>query len=193
VERVEPSFRGAQGQELRNYLDVHNERGDISEQKLFVHLECVRREGPILPVLSVAYNFTSEVLRLRVGLFFLRNDGSGNQQLCAIGYRFETPESLAHTSESDINGSTMHGTHDYHHAQPITSLLPRGDGRLPDPGARWLPTSQPAFPLEAQDMIQLVACTLVAIYGRQYVMSTDMTEVRSRLGSGIHSLACLKV
>lgn len=117
--------------------------------------------GPVLlpatglltvPALHASWNQTppSDEMRLRVGLFASAPDGT----LVATGYRFETPEA---DDEHD---------HHLHHAQPISALSrPRGQ-RLPGLASGG-PEQEPTFPLPAQDADGLVACLLLALYGRK--------------------------
>ena len=85
-----------------------------------------------------------------MALFLL--DANGTPR--AVGYRFETPETA--------------GPHHYYHAQLIRSFGKAGvDWGIPCPV--WLPDTQPAFVLDADDPIELLVCLLVSLYGRGYV------------------------
>ena len=86
---------------------------------------------------------------------FLFKWADGNGTLRAIGYRFET----RHGSGGDA--------HDYYHAQPVSDLKrAKIRHRLPCPG--WIPDEVPAFPLRAENPIELLLCTLVSMYGPKF-------------------------
>jgi hypothetical protein len=191
MERVAQRFPSAGEARLNEYLIANPERGNASDWNIYLHLELIRKGGLILPVLTLSYDFPSEMLRLRVGLFALHDIG-GARALRGIGYRFEAPENRSYSADK-VQGEVEPGHHDYFHAQSI-SRLAKGNPKtqLSDSDKRWIPMSQPAFPLEAQNLLQLFACMLITIYGRKYVASAAFADVRKPLGKSLHSLECLK-
>jgi hypothetical protein len=187
IEKVGERMQPAAGSDVSRYIRAHDERGDTSEWGLYFFLELVHDTGPLLPVVTVSYDFVNGSLQIRVGLFSLREVANGHR-LRAVGYRFESPENTPYGGE----GETEIGAHDYYHAQPIMRLvkaLPRS--ALGDSEARWVPESQPAFPLEAENALQLLACTLVTIYGRRHVASPDFAEVRNCFSKEAAELRCV--
>ena len=78
--------------------------------------------------------------------------------------RFETPE------------GTGPGNHDFCHSQFIRDLHGKSLGP-----PKWMPESQPPFPLDANDAIQLTLCALVDVYGSQPVRdmrTPKMSEIQ---------------
>jgi hypothetical protein len=116
----------------------------------FIFLEPVEKQGLVQPILSLNYNFNRKIpeLRLQLALFSLSND-----QLAAIGLRFETPEG--------------HGVHNYYHSQLVTSLRLQS-GHQPLPCAQWLPTSYPALVIDATNVVSFLVCVVLSLYGRHY-------------------------
>lgn len=101
--------------------------------------------------------------------------------LQALVVRFETDEGTP-----DANGTI--GSHDFCHAQLCRSINSRTTATTP----KWLPESQPSFPLDADDQVGLVLCMLTSLYGGRYVverlnMATDGNLSRHRVK--IRSLA----
>ncbi len=189
MDHVARAFPVATESLLGRYLKANPDRGDVSDWNIYLHLQLVRKGGLMLPVLTFSYDFPREILRLRVGLFALR-DSDGPRSPRAVGYRFETPESRTGSGDGQSTGL---GHHDYFHAQPIARLVQgKPKTQLPDSDRRWIPVAQPAFPLEAQNLLQLFACMLITIYGRKYVAGADFAEVRRPLGTSIHDLKCLQ-
>lgn len=93
--------------------------------------------------------------RLRLGIFVPITDG--RRKYGFAGYRFETPEGP--------------GDHNFWHAQPINSF-----GGVDDPNVKrilWYPTSLPAFPLFATDIVQLLACAVIALKGMDGMADLD--------------------
>lgn len=147
---------------------------DFLDSGSFIYLKPVEKGGWMIPILSIRYNFRSAkpVTSLRLALFLL--DEAGN--LKARGYRFETPSSNEFdtaSSNEEENPSSI-GRHDYYHAQLIISF-DKKTSRWSLPCEPWLPTSQPAFPLDAEDPITLIVCLLVSLYGLNYV-SVDLSN-----------------
>jgi len=118
-----------------------------SEKNAFIYLPPTEKGPCIVPILSVEYNYATEPpeATLRIALFLL----DSKDDIKAIGYRFET--------------ASRQGRHRYCHIQHIDGL---GQNKFP-PGVEWIPTEYPAFPLDAQDPIELVICMLVSLYDRE--------------------------
>ena len=120
----------------------------------FVYLPPIDKGGWLVPILSVEYNYSADnpQVSLKVALFLLV-EVAGKENLRAIGYRFETP----------------HGgdRHNYYHVQPIDGFGHSDRWKLP--GTDWVPTDYPAFPIDAQDPIQLLISMLVSLYDHAFV------------------------
>lgn len=130
--------------------------GSTLDDWTFIYLEQVPGHGGMVPVISIAYDFTVDpvVVRLRVALF-LASQLRAKEGERAFGFRAETPESPS-------------SVHDYYHAQLITSWakshLSVSEERLRLPSPQWLPAKQPAFPLEARTGVGLLLNLFGALY-----------------------------
>lgn len=137
--------------DLNRLLSLHDVFDCLEHQK-FLILEPIHSGEWMLPVLSFRYDFrrSHPDFRLRLALFLFEKIEQ-KDELRAIGYRFESPEG--------------EGIHHYYHAQGIREFAKNIDRwRIPCPG--WLPTKQPAFALDANSPLTLVACILISLYGR---------------------------
>lgn len=113
----------------------------------FLHLPPFKTRSHyiIVPRIRLVCNFGRNIplIRCYLGLFLL-HEGC----LRSIGFRFEAPEGP--------------GIHHYYHTQLITDeawTIPRQEHHI------WLPTEQPAFPLDADNPVTLILCLLVSLYG----------------------------
>ena len=128
---------------------------DLLRHRYFIIMEPLTKRS-IVPVASIAFDFeaASPAMGLRVGLFFFDQSGQAGL-LCSAGYRFETP-----------SGST--GIHAFFHAQPIRAFHQSGAFPLPMV-ASWLPLTDPTFPLDARNVVGLVVCLLISLYGASFL------------------------
>lgn len=189
IEKVSARLPPASSADLQRFVSAHQERGDVAAWNLYFFLELLNEKGPMLPVATLSYDFVAGSLQLRVALFSVR-EREGGPVLRAVGYRFESPEAGRYEGGGD---GELLGAHDYFHAQPIMRLVkdaPRS--ALADSEARWVPEAQPAFPLEASDVLELLVCTLVTIYGKSHVASPDFAEVRKPLAKEAGRLDCVR-
>jgi hypothetical protein len=140
---------------------------DLLGHRYFVIMEPLTSR-PIVPVASVSFDFTGQEpeLRLRIGLF-LHDNSQAPLALCSTGYRYETPESVA-------------GAHSFFHAQPIRSFHQGGDFPLPNV-APWLPLAEPTFPLDARNMVGLIVCVLISLYGMTYLLELSRGGLLGRV------------
>lgn len=146
------------------------EVGDLTgDRRVFVHLPHLRVKAQVLfPVLTFAYNWPREVLRLRVALFY-RVVEQDKSELRAFGMRFETPECWDSDDDAvEYDPERVAGHHDMFHAQPLSELR-LGDATTELPGLRWVNATQPSIPVSATDLSGLVVAMLVAVYGRKRV------------------------
>lgn len=132
----------------------------------YLVLEPIPQDGGIVPVLCLQYDFRrrNRELRLQVGLFLFRN-----ADLITLGVRFEPSEGP--------------GMHDYSHAQFCTALRGSGAPALPQ-CPLWLPTSQPAFFIKADDPVTLLIATLISLYGAaciQELKSQNFYDLKASL------------
>lgn len=144
----------------------------FSSGRRFILLEPIEKQGLVQPVMSLEYDFGSKIpeLHLHVALF------SGKaEQLVAIGFRFETPEG--------------DGDHNYYHCQLIESFTYAQAGRLPCQD--WLPTSYPAFVLDATNIVTLMVCVVLSLYGRGYQTELQASNFRNELKAYIQELGWL--
>lgn len=131
--------------------------GSTLEHWQFLYWEAIDRDGWLLPVASLSYNFgiADPTVRMRIALFMLRQGSAGEHER-AVGLRFESPEGDA-------------GRHPYAHAQLITSwkksVATTDAGRLRLPTPDWLPVSQPAMALDAVSALGTLVAMFVSLYG----------------------------
>jgi hypothetical protein len=116
----------------------------------FIYLPPIENGGWLVPILRVEYNYAVETpeLSLKVALFLISENDS-QETLKAVGYRFETPHEQVR--------------HHYCHIQLVNGF-DRDNKRWILPGTEWVPTNYPAFPIDAQDPIELLVCMLVSLY-----------------------------
>jgi hypothetical protein len=116
-------------------------------------------EGRIMvPRIQLKCDFGRNIPEIRCRLdLFLLDDDLGLQSL---GYRFESPEG------QNIEAV---GVHHYYHIQLIQPPISRID---------WLPETQPAFPIDADDPVKLVLGLLISLYGLDY-LGTVMREANN--------------
>lgn len=149
-EQVSGVYHGFGDRELEGLLSKQNSPVvDFGDHGKVLFLEPIAGPRCMIPILSLRYDFYRSIpeVRLRLALFLFDDTG----RVAAIGYRFESPEG--------------EGTHHYYHAQLIRNL-DHGQS-LPCPA--WLPTTQPAFALDAENALTLVVCLLITLYGLEYV------------------------
>ena len=121
----------------------------------FIWLEPTSTTPAAIPVLAFEYSFDArKKVCLRVGIFV---PGDDQYPVGAIGYRLETPEGGR--------------SHNFHHAQHIIDFGPE---TRPLPCPRWIPTSQPALPISARDAVGLLVGLLVALYGVDSSVITNL-------------------
>lgn len=167
-ERVALNWRGVAETELENFFNAT--KANLTERKAFIYLKPVEKGDWIIPILSISYDFESNfpVMRLRLSMFLVDKE----DELRAIGYRFETPE-----SEGD-------GIHNYYHAQLIYKF--DNDERIKNlPCPEWVPESQPAFALDATTPLTLLVCMIGSLYGPEYVFR----NILGRPGTKLEQLA----
>ncbi len=147
----------SQENELEQYLPIQGSIRNEFPRRTFLYLNPVTNDQIMVPVLSIKYNFGCTVpeFRCRLGLF-LHN----NNSLKALGYRFESPEG-------------ERGIHHYYHAQIVRGLI---NDFPPQECSGWLPTSQPAFPIDAKNPIQLILCLLITLYGNNYISQLKLDQ-----------------
>lgn len=149
--------------------------GGLHGMGQFLYLEVVNDDRPLIPVVSFNYDFSDdrEEFRLRVGLLGRSLEGT----MVSAGFRFETRE-----------GPT--GVHRYYHSQMISSIgVPKGSDPLP--ADHWVPESQPAFPLDADNPTALLVCFLVSLYGPDRVrglLTNGLLNFMKSAISGMHSV-----
>lgn len=109
-----------------------------------IYLKPVEAEN-MVPILRLAYDFTtanSPRIALRLMLVKLHSD-----KFCALGYRFETGA----------------GAHAYFHCQLIRGFdkADKFDAAMPN----WMPETHPAFCLDANKPLHLLAVCFISLYG----------------------------
>ena len=135
---------------LLNSIDV-----DLGKSGQCVLLEVIERSH-MFPLLLLR----SSDRWVHFGMYMLlwQFDHCNEPQSLAI--RFETDEGNPKTDKD-------RGAHDFCHAQLCRSIGRNLDATTPP----WLPESQPSIPLDADDQVSLVLCTLVSLYGGRHVLN----------------------
>lgn len=171
IGKLHQTYPAADERVLEQLFRGHGEVGDLTgDFDRFVHLPLVRTTNPVMyPVLTFAYDWPRQVLRLYVALFYSPRVEEPPPRLRALGLRFETPECWAGDTEAGpVDPNAPGGHHDMFHAQPVRRLHP-GSSRTELPGLGWLNTTQPSIPVSATDLSGLVLAMLVSIYGRRRI------------------------
>jgi hypothetical protein len=171
-EKLFQRFAAADERVLDQLFHGRHEVGDLTGHfDRFVHLPLVRTTNSVMyPVLTFAYDWPRQVLRLRVALFYSPPVEEPRPRLRAFGLRFETPESWGgDAGTGPVDPDDPGGHHDMFHAQPVRRLH-QGLPRTELPGLRWLNTTQPSIPISATDLSGLVLAMLVSIYGRKRIV-----------------------
>ena len=153
---------------LSKYEDVN-----MRDQRLYLNFEPTE-DKRILPLVTIQ----SSQHWLHLSIYTLLTMLDNNGILRSLAVRFET-------NEGDPDDNV--GKHDFLHAQLCTCIYD-SDGRIIAKAKtpEWLPTSQPSFPLDADDQIGLVLCMLTSLYGGAHVLSkfsaTGDKRLREYLG-----------
>ena len=148
-----------QSSQLQSELGYRNDI-EWTTQHRFLFLEPIKDED-ILPFLTLQSSDNWREFRI-YALLALSDDKSKHQSLAI---RFETPE-------GEYIEDSKRGKHDFFHAQLCkkifdSSRIVVAQATTPE----WLPTSQPSFPLDADNQVSLVLCMLTSLYGGRYVLS----------------------
>ena len=149
-------------------IDLKNVRHKFNDSDLnldfsnrVLYLPPLKQDTQFVPVLSLycQLNETQSIAKFRVMLICLDED----KNLCGIGFRMETPESI-NQNPSTADGK---GIHDFHHVQLIRRFGKTKLDKLPIDCPCWLPQSQPSFPLPAKCPATLLFCLIVTLYGKK--------------------------
>lgn len=125
---------------------------ELLEKDAFIYLEPLDAQDYAVPIISMRFDDRSEVptASYRLGLFRFTKSRSVPE---AIGYRFESPEDQV-------------GPHSYYHIQRISSYGQGAKKALPIVKDAWTPVTQPAFPVDTNNVVGLLVCMIVSLYGR---------------------------
>lgn len=143
-------FRKITDRELEAMLSTGAPRTvSMLENNAFIYLPPAKKGDCFVPILCVEYDYAIEMpkLSLKIALFHI-SENDDKRPLQAIGYRFET----SHEQER----------HHYCHIQHINGFGHSDRYKLP--GTEWVPMEYPAFPIDAQNPIELLVCLLVSLY-----------------------------
>lgn len=159
-EKIGVNYRKITDRKLENMLtkDAPNTLS-MFDKNVFIYLPPIEKGDIYVPILSVEYDYAVAMpeVSLKIALFLI-SETDGKDTLKAIGYRFETPHKNVR--------------HHYYHIQHINGFS-RSDSRWKLPGNEWVPTEYPAFPIDAQDPIQLLVCLLVSLYDRAIIKNLE--------------------
>jgi hypothetical protein len=146
---------GVMTRDTRDLVDVleRDQKLLMIEQNRYIYLKPIPAGiQSIVPIVSLDIDFTQTRPRVHMTAAMFVLNASG--QLSGIGMRFETPEG---------DGG---GHHDFHHAQLVREI----GRRISLPNCPlWLPDKQPSFPMDAEDPVELLVCTIASIYGARKI------------------------
>jgi len=149
---------------------VQSESGSMFADGQFVHLEAIDKDGWMLPILSIKWDFSASPaeFRIRIALFMLNRTGA-DQWTQAIAFRVEASEGAD-------------SRHCYPHAQLIRKW-DVGGTRFPIPAPQGLPESFPAWPLDAAGAspMGLLVSVLVTLYGKRFIDGLTGAPFRGQL------------
>ena len=151
VSKKYPSLDLMNGHGLYSVLG-RNSDVNMKDEYQYLLLE-LTEDRKILPFVTL--HSSDNWVHFRIYTLLTMFDESSQIETLAI--RFETDEG---DSQRDIDG-----LHDFCHAQFCKEISCRIRASTPE----WLPDSQPAIPLDADDQIGLVLCMLTSLYGGAYV------------------------
>ena len=143
----------------RRLPSMERPRGRLLDGAHLIFLDFVEKEKA-LPILDMRWDLHRQPeveIRFR---FFLLHWKDGEERPWAIGFRLEAPE-----GQGAVGGD---GTHNFWHGQ-MSLELEREENHIQKligervPG--WIPLRQPAFPLPAQNIGDLLAVLLISLYG----------------------------
>lgn len=101
-----------------------------------------------VPVMTALWDFNSPQIKTKLRIALFHPNPVQPDRFWSSGYRFELPEA--------------NRDHAYHHAQPITCLVPNELCLGANPG---IATTSPTFPLDADGPATLLLCSLMSLYG----------------------------
>ena len=166
-----PRFQfGSVDAERLNAMLVGRPDVEMRDQNQFLHLKRVERGG-IWPF--VTFQSSDCWRHFRIYALLVSLDYRSELQLFAL--RFETDEG------DHCSGA---GTHDFCHAQLCADI----NKRVTKVVDSWIPDSQPSFPLDAGNQMELVLCMLVSLYGSTYVRSKVDRRDYVRYLNGVRAL-----
>ena len=147
---------------------------DFSERRKVLYLPPLQQDAKFVPVLSLQGNFDEARTEIKLRVMLVCYD-ENEKKLCGIGFRLDRGE----------------GRHGFYHAQLIRSLE-RGQYVERGPSVhcpRWLPETQPSFPLAADCPVTLMLCLLLSLYGIKYCWTLVTEHQISGLKSHLKGLA----
>jgi len=157
-ERTAINYRKIRDRELEALLLSAPLGLRLLDRNVFIYLPAIEKGTCFVPILGVEYDYSLHPpeIHLKVALFLI-SENDGLETLNAIGYRFETPHEGVR--------------HRYCHIQHIIRFDQSERYKLP--GAEWVPWEYPAFPVDAQDPIELLICMLVSLYDIDIIKKLD--------------------
>jgi hypothetical protein len=159
-------------------------RGGFRDRRMLLFLEFTERE-PALPVLDMNWDFATGTKRSTIRFrFFLLQWKDGDPRPRAVGFRLEPPE-----GDGAVSGQS--GSHNYWHAQMIAELEKGDDllSKIVGHPNTWVPTKQPAFPLPAKSLGDLLVVLLLSIYGaKQLARLLVAAEIRGDLAERLKGM-----
>lgn len=129
------------------FLDSKSVNFNLSEERKAIYLSPISNQPRFVPVISLECDLNDAISNIKIRTMLIQKR---NNVLKGIGFRFEKGDN----------------THNYHHVQLIQEL--QGVKHTSNPIVErldWLPESEPAIPIKADNPITLLLCSLISIYG----------------------------
>jgi hypothetical protein len=151
--------------------------GNVDFGDRFIYLQAMTNKGMFLPAIQIKYEFDPKDNKEK-WKFYLLVFSMGATSPNSIGIRYESPEGEK-------------GPHHFYHMQLVTRVFDH-----PLPGCPvWLPTSEPAFPVDADGPIKLFLCLVLSVYGanRLYGVPSSVPAFKAEIEESLMSMHFMQV
>jgi len=158
---------------LENLLKIEQPI-DFSSEKLILFLPPFPKDaGEFVPVLSLKYRPGNkpekECINFRLVMYHLDEKGTS----CGFGFRLESPTSNCKENQTE-------SVHDFYHIQLITEMGIGGNYGPPLGLPDWLPSTQPAICIRANNPVDAILNLVLSLYGMDYYKGF-LKHVKSRI------------
>lgn len=150
------------------FLDSKSANFNLSDKRKAIYLSPTSNQPRHVPVISLECNMNDAESKIKIRIMLIQKR---NNVLKGVGFRFEKGDD----------------THNFYHVQLIQEL--QGAKHVSNPiveYSEWLPESEPAIPVKADDPVTLLLCSLISLYGLRtcYKLITEyhISELTHYLG-----------